>query len=177
MDLENIILSQIYMWNLKKWYKWTYLQNRNKQTIESKFMVIWGLRITVQGAQIAAATRTVPFWEPKRQEFLKENRSTLSFHKLFAKSSDWEVYIFFFFFLLQFIDWSSVPQICRWHDPKGRKQRESKGPSDEGERRECKNWLKTQYSKSQDHGIQSHHLMANKWGKIEKVTDCIFLGL
>ena len=39
MDLEMIILSGVgerqtsydvaYMWNLKKWYKWTYLQNRN----------------------------------------------------------------------------------------------------------------------------------------------------
>ena len=29
-----------YMWNLKKWYKWTYLQNRNRVTdIENKLMV------------------------------------------------------------------------------------------------------------------------------------------
>ena len=28
-----------YMWNLRKWYKWTYLQNRNRLTdIENKFM-------------------------------------------------------------------------------------------------------------------------------------------
>ena len=40
-----------YMWNLKKkWYKWTYLQNRNMLTdIENKFMVTkeenkgWGI--------------------------------------------------------------------------------------------------------------------------------------
>ena len=32
-----------YMWNLKKWYKWTYLQNRNRVTdVENKFMVNWG---------------------------------------------------------------------------------------------------------------------------------------
>ena len=29
---------------------------------------------------------------------------------------------------------------------------------------ECeKNWLKTQHSKNEDHGIQSHHFMANRW--------------
>ena len=31
------------MWNLKKWYKWTYLQNRNRLTdIENKLMVTKG---------------------------------------------------------------------------------------------------------------------------------------
>jgi len=28
-----------------------------------------------------------------------------------------------------------------------------------------KNWLKVQHSKSEDHGIQSHHLVADGWGK------------
>ena len=27
-----------------------------------------------------------------------------------------------------------------------------------------KNWLKTRYSKSKDHGIKTHHFMANTWG-------------
>ena len=32
-----------YMWNLKKWHKCTYLQNRNRLTnIENKFMVTKG---------------------------------------------------------------------------------------------------------------------------------------
>ena len=32
-----------YMWNLKKWHKWTYLQNRNRLTdIENKLMVTKG---------------------------------------------------------------------------------------------------------------------------------------
>ena len=32
-----------YMWNLKKWYKWTYLQNRNRLTdIEKKLTVTKG---------------------------------------------------------------------------------------------------------------------------------------
>ena len=56
----------------------------------------------------------------------------------------------------------SVTQICRWHYPYGRKQREIK-PLDEGERGEWKSWLKTRHSKNEDHGIQSHHFMANRW--------------
>ena len=33
------------MWNLKKWYKWTYLQKRNRPTdIGNKFMVTKGER-------------------------------------------------------------------------------------------------------------------------------------
>ena len=27
-----------------------------------------------------------------------------------------------------------------------------------------KTWLKTQHSKNEDHGIWSHHFMANRWG-------------
>ena len=53
MDLEIIILSEIsqrqisydiaYMLNLKKWYKWTYLQNRNRLTdLENELMVTRG---------------------------------------------------------------------------------------------------------------------------------------
>ena len=29
---------------------------------------------------------------------------------------------------------------------------------------EWKSWIKTQHSEKQDHGIQSHHFMANRWG-------------
>ena len=32
------------------------------------------------------------------------------------------------------------------------------------------------HSKNEDHGIWSQHLMANRRGKREKVTDFIFLG-
>ena len=56
-------------------------------------------------------------------------------------------------------------QICRWYHPNGGKQREAKEPLDEGERREWKSCVKTQYSKNIDHGIQSHHFIANRWGK------------
>ena len=47
-------------------------------------------------------------------------------------------------------------------------------PLDEGERGEGKSWLKTQHSKN--YGIQSHHFMAYTEGKMETVTDFIFLG-
>ena len=39
-----------------------------------------------------------------------------------------------------------------------------------------KNWLKAQHSKNEDQGIRSHHLMANRRGKMETVTNFIFLG-
>ena len=29
---------------------------------------------------------------------------------------------------------------------------------------ESKNWLKAQHSENDDHGIWSHHFMANRWG-------------
>ena len=30
-----------------------------------------------------------------------------------------------------------------------------------------KKWLKTQHSENEDHGIHSHHFMANRWGNNE----------
>ena len=39
-DRERQISYIAYMWNLKKWYKWIYLQNRNRVTdVENK---LWG---------------------------------------------------------------------------------------------------------------------------------------
>ena len=43
------------------------------------------------------------------------------------------------------------------------KVKEGKKKKKESERREWKSWLKTQYSENEDHGIQSHHFMANRW--------------
>ena len=40
-----------------------------------------------------------------------------------------------------------------------------------------KNWLKTQYSKDKDHGIWSHHFMANRWGYSGNSERLYFLGL
>ena len=45
-----------------------------------------------------------------------------------------------------------------------RKQRRTEEPLVESERGEWKSWLKTQHSKNKDHGIESHHFMANRWG-------------
>ena len=53
--------------------------------------------------------------------------------------------------------------MCRWHHPYGRKQR-TKEPLDESEKGEWKSWLKAQHSVNEDHGIWSHHFMANRWG-------------
>ena len=57
------------------------------------------------------------------------------------------------------------PQICRLYYCNGRKWRGTKEPLDEGERGRWKSWLKFQYSKNKDHGIQSHHFFANRRGK------------
>ena len=40
---------------------------------------------------------------------------------------------------------------------------------DDGERGEWKSWLKTQQSKNKDHGIWSHHFIANRRGKSENI--------
>ena len=36
--------------------------------------------------------------------------------------------------------------------------------------------LKLSIQKNKDHGIWSYHFMANRWGKLETVTNFIFLG-
>ena len=36
--------------------------------------------------------------------------------------------------------------------------------------------LKLSIQKNEDYGIKSHHFMPNRWGKMETVTDFIFLG-
>ena len=51
----------------------------------------------------------------------------------------------------------------------GRKQIGAKEPFDKSERGEWKTWVKSQHSKNEDHGIQSHHFMANRWGNNEKL--------
>ena len=39
-----------------------------------------------------------------------------------------------------------------------------------------KKFLETQHSKNEDHGIQSHHFMANRWGKNGNSDRFYFLG-
>ena len=55
-------------------------------------------------------------------------------------------------------------------------EEELKRPLDEGERGQWKSWLKVQHSENEDHGIWSHHFMANRWETVETVLDFIFLG-
>ena len=73
-----------------------------------------------------------------------------------------------------FQDKYQQPQIYRWHHSKGRKRRGIKEPLDEGERGEWKSWLKTQHLKHYNHGIWSHHFMANWRGKKWKQWQIIF---
>ena len=40
-----------------------------------------------------------------------------------------------------------------------------------------KSWLKTQHSENEDHGIRSHHFMANRWGNSENSVRLYFSGL
>ena len=40
-----------------------------------------------------------------------------------------------------------------------------------------KRWLKTQHSENKDHGIWSHHFMANRWGNNGNSDKLYFLGL
>ena len=42
---------------------------------------------------------------------------------------------------------------------------------------EWKSWLKTQHSENEDHGIWSHHFMANRWGNSGDSDRLYFLGL
>ena len=42
----------------------------------------------------------------------------------------------------------SIPQICKWHHPYGRKQRGTKQPLYESERGEWKSWLEAQHSEN-----------------------------
>ena len=46
-----------------------------------------------------------------------------------------------------------------------------------GKRGEWKSWLKTQHSKNEYHGIQSHHSMTNRWGKYGNSDRLYFLAL
>ena len=43
-------------------------------------------------------------------------------------------------------------------------------------KRRVKIWLKTQHSENEDHGIWSHHFMANRWGNRGNSERLYFLG-
>ena len=42
---------------------------------------------------------------------------------------------------------------------------------------EWKSWLKAQHSENEDHGIRSHHFMANRWGNSGNSVRLYFSGL
>ena len=42
---------------------------------------------------------------------------------------------------------------------------------------ESESWLKAQHSENEDHGIRSHHFMANRWGNSGNSDRVYFLGL
>ena len=53
------------------------------------------------------------------------------------------------------------------------KVKNTKKPLDESDRGERKSWLRAQHSENEDHGIWSHHFMANRWGNTVRLY---FLG-
>ena len=58
-----------------------------------------------------------------------------------------------------------------------RKRKGTQEPLDESERGERETWLKIQHSKNEDHGIRSHHFMANRQGNSGNTDRLYFLGL
>ena len=55
-------------------------------------------------------------------------------------------------------------------------ERGTKKPFDESERGERKSWPKAEHSENEDHGIQSHHFMGNRWGNSENSVRLLFWG-
>ena len=72
---------------------------------------------------------------------------------------------------------TGIKIVCRWHHSNCRKQRGTKKPLEESEWGGWKSWLKTQRSENEDHGIQSHHFMTNRWGNSGNSDRHCFLGL
>ena len=69
----------------------------------------------------------------------------------------------------------SITSDMQMTPPYGRKWRGTEEPLDDSERGEWKNWFKTQHSDNWNHGIWSHHFMANRWGNSGN-NDRLFLG-
>ena len=67
-------------------------------------------------------------------------------------------------------------QICRWYHSNGRKWRGSKELLDEGERGEWQSWLETQHEKTKFMAPGPINSWQIEGGKVETVTDFIFLG-
>ena len=74
----------------------------------------------------------------------------------------------------QEVSWVSIYAVT---PPLWRKQRGSKDPLDDCESGEWKILFKTQCSKTWDHGIQSHHFVASRWGNNGNSDKLDFLRL
>ena len=71
----------------------------------------------------------------------------------------------------------SITSDMQMTPPLWQKGRRTKEPLVESERWEWKSWLKAQHSRNEDHGIWSHHLMANRWGNNGNSERLYFFGL
>ena len=71
----------------------------------------------------------------------------------------------------------SVTSDTQMAPPLWQKVKRTNEPFDESERRELKSWFKIQNSENEDHGIWSHHFMANRWGNNGNSDRLDFLGL
>ena len=60
--------------------------------------------------------------------------------------------------------------------PYGRKRRRTKELLMKGKEESEKVALKLNIQKNEDHGIRSHHFMANRWGTVETVAEFILGG-
>ena len=70
----------------------------------------------------------------------------------------------------------SITSNMQMTPPLWQKVKRTKKPLDESERGEWKSWLNAQRSENEDHGIQSHHFMGNRWETVEIVSEFIFVG-
>ena len=61
--------------------------------------------------------------------------------------------------------------------PLWQKVKKTKEPLDESQRGEWKSWLKPQHSENKDHGIRSHHFMANRRRNSGNSFRLYFFGL
>ena len=126
-------------------------------------------------------------WEPNSQEFHPGKESSLGFSKCLLQNHNHDSVGHH-----QVIAHHQVPGVEHemretshtywttlgaWYHPRGRKWRGTKGPLDKGEKGKWNSWLKTQISKNEDHGIQSHHSMSNRWGNNGNRDRRFFLGL
>ena len=110
---------------------------------------------------------------------VKQLNTSLSFQTNRTFPCRWLIFFFFCFpkvLLLVFSMCHSELLLCRWQQPYGRKWRRTKEPLDESERGELKGWLKAQHSENKDHGIWSHHFMANRWGNSGNSGTLYFFG-